>query len=150
MTLITLFSTFNVTSSAAGDELLPYAYKTDTVSQTLTKAIYTSQFGNYNGTVSFSYTVSGNYVYNASSGEITSAYGTSIVNYYINYTPGGADWDLRLDNITYYTPVVGGNGSYADFPFSFTVSARPCPGGFPAYEYQNIGSVSSSIRVYAQ
>ncbi|MCI6005513.1 MAG: hypothetical protein SOY73_16735 [Blautia sp.] len=133
-----------------GDEMLPYAYRTGTTTQTFSKSVYVDMFGEYNGTITFEYTISGNYTYNASSGEIISAYGTKLVNYYITSTPSGVDWNLRLNNFTSYSPVVGGNGAYAVYRFSFTIAARPCPGGIPLSDYINVGNVSSSIRANAQ
>lgn len=127
------------------DTVVPYAYGTKSTSKTATKTL-TSNAGN----LRISYTISGLYVYNLSTGEITRAYDGSLKNVELISAPHDGDWELIIKDIVIGNPIISPGGASAKYPVRFHVYARFLPGGMGFWEPIDFGIVNDYAMAYAQ
>ena len=127
------------------DAAIPYASGTKSTSKTVTKTLASSE-----GNLTISYTISGLYIYDLNTGEITSAYGGSLKNVELISAPHDGDWELSIRDIVIGTPTISTGGASARYPVRFHVYARFLPGGVGLWKTIDFGIVNDYAMAYAE
>lgn len=127
------------------DTVVPYAYGTKSTSKTATKTLSSNK-----GNLKISYTISGLYVYNLSTGEITRAYDGNLKSVELISAPHDGDWELIVKDIVIGKPTISSGGASARYPVRFHVYARFLPGGVGLWETIDFGIVNDYAMAYAQ
>lgn len=125
------------------DSPTPYSYGTKSTSKTVSR-ILTNSEGN------ISYTISGLYVYDLSTGEITRAYNGTLSNVELLSAPNDGDWELIIEDIVIGKPTISPGGASAKYPVRFHVYARFVPGGVGFWDAIDYGDVNDYAMAYAE
>jgi hypothetical protein len=119
------------------DTVVPFAYGTKSVSDYKTKTLRSNE-----GNLNIGYTISGLYVYNLNTGEITRAYNGSLKDVNIISAPHDGDWELIVKDIVIGKPTISSGGASAKYPVRFHVYARFLPGGVGLWKTIDFGIVN--------
>lgn len=121
----------------SADTVVPFAYGTKSVSDYKTKTLRSNE-----GNLNIGYTISGLYVYNLNTGEITRAYNGSLKDVNIISAPHDGDWELIVKDIVIGKPTISSGGASAKYPVRFHVYARFLPGGVGLWKTIDFGIVN--------
>ena len=129
----------------SADTVVPFAYGTKSKSEYKTKTLRSNE-----GNLNIGYTISGLYVYNLNTGEITRAYNGSLKDVKIISAPHDGDWELIVKDIVIGKPTISPDGSSAKYPVRFHVYARFLPGGVGLWEKIDFGIVNDYATAEAE
>lgn len=127
------------------DTIVPFAYGTKSVSEEKTKTLRSKE-----GNLTITYTISGLYVYNLNTGEITRAYDGSLKNVKLESAPHDGDWELTVKDIVIGKPTISSGGASAKYPVRFHVYARFLPGGVGLWKTIDFGIVNDYATAKAE
>lgn len=143
--MVSVLSMNLIVYAKSTDTVVPFAYGTKSKIETKTKTLRSNK-----GNLKISYTISGLYVYNQNSGEITRAYGGSLKDVALESAPHDGDWELIVKDIVIGNPTISSGGASAKYPVRFHVYARFLPGGVGLWETIDFGIVNDYTIAYAQ